>query len=318
MSLFTYHQYLKKQKMNIFLYFIMILAWGFSWIAIKWQHGVVDMEVSIFYRFAIAGCLMFMLGFLFKKIQKVKPQHHLFFALQGLCLFCCNFLAFYSSTSYIASGLTAVVMATAPIFNAIHGKFFYKTATSNNFWLGIGVGLAGISLLFISDLMKTNWSADVLIGLFYALLGTWCFSMGNMISIRNTRNKILPYTATSYAMVYGCLALLIIISLKGLPFKIDTNIQYLGSLLYLAIPASVIGFTVYLILVDRIGANNAAYLLVITPIVALLVSSVFEDYQWTIFSTIGLTLVVIGNILTQMKEDVIQKLKSLYLFQQTD
>ena len=104
--------------MNIFLYFIMILAWGFSWIAIKWQQGVVDMEVSIFYRFAIAGCLMFLLGFLFKKIQKVKPQHHLFFAMQGLCLFCCNFMAFYSSTSYIASGLSAVVMATAPIFNA--------------------------------------------------------------------------------------------------------------------------------------------------------------------------------------------------------
>ena len=229
----------------------MIFAWGFSWIAIKFQQGSVATEVSILYRFAIAASLMFIIGYFFKKIQKTHYRHHLFFVLQGLCLFCVNFMAFYSSTSYVASGLTAVIMATAPIFNAIHGRLFYQTPTTINFWLGVIVGLMGISLLFINDLLQTNWSSEVVTGLLYALLGTWCFSMGNMISIRNTRNKILPYTATSYSMLYGCIALLVIIVFKDLSFNIETNIRYLGSLLYLAIPASVLGFTAYLVLVDR-------------------------------------------------------------------
>ena len=291
--------------MTAFLYILMIFAWGFSWIAIKFQQSSVAMEVSILYRFAIAACFMFVFGYLFKKIQKTHYHHHFFFALQGLCLFCFNFLAFYSSTSYIASGLTAVVMATAPIFNAIHGKLFYQTPTSANFWLGVIVGLAGICLLFIGDLRQTNWSQDVFIGLFYALIGTWCFSIGTMISIRNTRNMIQPYTATSYAMVYGCMALLVIITFKGLPFNIETNVHYLGGLLYLAIPASVIGFTAYLVLVDRIGANNAAYLLVITPIVALTSSSFFEGYQWTNAATAGLTLIVLGNFLTKRTKSLL-------------
>ena len=285
--------------MSTFLYLIMILAWGFSWIAIKWQGTDVPMEVSILYRFAIATAVMFIIGISCKKLQKVSLSQHKFIALQGGMLFCCNFLAFYSATSYIASGLAAVVMASIPVFNAVHGKLFYKTPCSANFWLGVCVGLAGIGMLFSAELENSAWSADTLIGLGYALLGTWCFSLGNMLSIRSSRNNIHPFTSTSYAMLYGCAALLLIIFFKDLEFTYNSDIQYLASLLYLAIPASVIGFTCYLILVDRIGANHASYLLVITPVVALIISAFYEGYQWTIYSSMGLVLVVMGNIISK-------------------
>ncbi len=290
--------------MNAILYGLMIFVWGFSWIAIKWQEGDTPTEVSIFYRFAIAAVFMFVFGVVFQKLQATTKRQHLFFALQGLCLFCCNFLAFYSSTHYIASGLTAVVMATAPLFNAVHGKLIYGTAIKANFWLGVTVGLAGIGLLFGADLIQANWSTELLYGLLFSLLGTWCFSMGNMISVHNSRNQIQPYTATCYAMMYGCVALLIIINLNGHSLDVDMSPRYAASLLYLAIPASVIGFTVYLMLVDRLGANQAAYLLLITPIVALATSSFFEGYNWTLYSTLGLALVIAGNLMTQIRKSV--------------
>lgn len=299
--------------MSVLLYISMVFIWGLSWISIKWQHGNVPMEVSIFYRFAIAVIIMFIIGKCWRKLQPVKPRDQPFLALQGLCLFCCNFLAFYSATLYIPSGLVAVFMATAPIFNAVHSRFFYQTKTSANFWLGAVLGLAGISLLFTGDLLKTDWSQDTLYGLFFALLGTWCFSIGNMLSIRNTKNNIQPFTATSYAMFYGCAALLLIILVRGLSFEFTMTTEYIGSLLYLAIPASVLGFTFYLILVDRLGASNAAYILVLTPIVALSASAVFEDYRWTLLSTLGLVLVILGNVLTQRKKPLFSRCKQTVL-----
>ncbi|NMH64824.1 DMT family transporter [Shewanella salipaludis] len=299
--------------MTALMYGLMIGVWGFSWIAIKWQQGEVSTEVSILYRFAIAAMLMFIIGKLFNKLQKTTLQQQAFFALQGLCLFCCNFLAFYNATHYIASGLTAVVMASAPIFNAVHGKLFYRIDVSANFWPGMFIGLAGIGLLFGADLAITHWSSQVLLGLGFSLAGTWFFSMGNMISMRNSRNSIQPFTATSYAMAYGCLALLLIIAAKGLSLELDWQPQYVASLLYLAIPASVIGFTVYLMLVDRMGANNAAYLLLITPVIALLVSSLFEGYRWTWYSSLGLMLVLTGNLLTQRKQALFRRGQSAML-----
>lgn len=294
-------------NMSAFLYFVMICAWGFSWIAIKWQQGNIPVEVSIFYRFAIAACLMFIIGRVFRKLQPVSKQHHAFIALQGVLLFCFNFIAFYNVTIYIASGLTAVVMASAPIFNAINSRLIYNTTVSTNFWFGAVIGFAGISLLFLHDLAATQWSVDVIKGLLFSLLGTLCFSFGNMVSMRNSRHNIKPFTATSYGMLYGCFALILIILFKGYQFEMPDNARYLFSLFYLAGPATVIGFTVFLILVDRIGAHNAAYLLVITPIIALVVSGIFESYQWTNYSSVGLILVGIGNVITQLKKPVFQQ-----------
>jgi drug/metabolite transporter (DMT)-like permease len=280
----------------------MIFIWGFSWISIKWQHGEVAMEVSIFYRFVIAAILMLIIGKYWNKLQPVKRSDQFFFVLQGVCLFCCNFLAFYSATSYIPSGLVAVLMATTPIFNAMHCKLFFKTKTNVNFWLGGLLGLAGVCFLFAGDIQQTSWSQQTLYGLLFALIGTWCFSMGNILSIRNTKNNVQPFTATCYAMIYGCIALFIIIVLRDISFTFSMTAQYVGSLLYLAIPASVLGFTCYLILVDRLGANNAAYILVITPVVALTASAIFEDYHWSVYSTLGLAMVIAGNVLTQLKK----------------
>lgn len=293
----------------MFLYVLMVLLWGLSWIAIKWQQGDVAILVSIFYRFALAGIVLFIVGKCLNKLQVVKRQHHKYLLLQGLSLFCFNFIAFYYATHYIPSGLTAVIMASAPIFNALHGKIFYQTQTNGYFWLGMLVGLTGISLLFADDFQAAMLTGDTLTGIALSLLGTWCFSMGNMLSIRNTRAQLQPYTATTYAMFYGCAALFLMIMLQGIPFTIDLSPLYLGSLLYLAVPASVLGFTLYLVLVNRIGAHSAAYVLVLTPIIALLVSNLFEGYQWTSYSTLGLLLIVMGNAIAQFKVEYFMRIK---------
>ena len=107
---------------------------------------------------------------------------------------------------------------------------------------------------------------------------------------------------------------------KGISFDIDMRLEYLTGLAYLAIPASVIGFTAYLNLVNRLGANQAAYLLLITPIVALAVSSLFEDYHWSVYSSLGLSLVISGNLLAQLKPETLalayNKLKTVIKNQQ--
>jgi len=77
----------------------------------------------------------------------------------------------------------------------------------------------------------------------------------------------------------------------------EWTVSYVGSLLYLAIFASVLGFTFYLTLLGRIGADRAAYATVLFPIVALTLSTVFEGYEWTMLSLIGVVVVLAGNLL---------------------
>lgn len=130
-----------------------------------------------------------------------------------------------------------------------------------------------------------------------ALLGTLCFSAGNMLSSLQQKAGFRPLSTNAWGMLYGTLLLVGYCLLSGTPLTFEWSPRYLGSLLYLAIPGSVIGFTAYLTLVGRMGPERAAYCTVLFPLVALNISAVVEGYQWTPLALGGLLLVMLGNVL---------------------
>jgi drug/metabolite transporter (DMT)-like permease len=106
-----------------------------------------------------------------------------------------------------------------------------------------------------------------------------------------------PWLTNSWAMLIGASVLGAGALVLGMPFTIEPGMRYTASLLYLAIPGSVIAFTAYLTLVGRIGPDRAAYSTVLFPVVALTVSTVVEGYVWTPAAFAGLVLVLCGNLL---------------------
>ncbi len=98
-------------------------------------------------------------------------------------------------------------------------------------------------------------------------------------------------------MTYGTLFMAAYCLAAGTPFGFDARPLYVGSLIFLAVFATVIAFWSYLTLLGRIGADRAGYASVLFPIVALALSTVYEDYQWTAAAALGVALVLIGNAL---------------------
>jgi len=84
---------------------------------------------------------------------------------------------------------------------------------------------------------------------------------------------------------------------SDVPIVFDWSLEYVGSLLYLSIFGSIIAFGAYLTLVGRIGADRAAYATVLFPLVALVISSIFENFEWTPLALVGVGLVLVGNVM---------------------
>ena len=282
--------------MNLSLYAITVLIWGTTWLAIYFQLGGVPVNVSVFYRFALAAILLLPWMWLTGKLQKTDASDHKFMVLQGACLFSLNFICFYNATQYITSGLVAVVFSLATIYNAFNNRLFWKEAVPAKVLVAGAIGTTGLILLFLPEFQQKGFSGDTLKGLLLAALGTYFFSLGNMISKRHSMKGITPLTTNAYAMGYGTVILAIILTLSAQPLVIDTRPQYLGALFYLSVFGSIVGFTTYLTLVARMGANKAAYATVMFPVVALLLSSWFESYQWQTLSFVGLGLTMLGNV----------------------
>lgn len=283
--------------MNTFLYLLTVLIWGTTWIAIKFQLGVVPAPVSIVYRFWIAvAVLMLFLLLTRKKIWPPRQAWPYLFA-QGVTLFCCNFLCFYYASQWISSGLVAVVFSTAPIWNAVNGRLFLGRPLRPQVVAGALLGLGGIAMLFLPQ-MQGHWNdGGMLAGLGLALLGTLFFSTGNLLSSRMQSLGLAPWMTNVWAMMIGATVLTIGALALRMPFTIEPTARYVGSLLYLAIPGSVVAFTAYLMLVGRIGPDRAAYSTVLFPIVALSASTIYEGYHWSALAFCGLALVLAGNLL---------------------
>jgi drug/metabolite transporter (DMT)-like permease len=282
--------------MNLLLYAVTVLIWGTTWIAIKWQLGVVPAPVSIAFRFWIAVLVLFALLAVMRRPLRPPRGAWRFLAAQGLALFCVNFLCFYYAERTVPSGLVAVVFSTAPLLNSINGRLFAGRRLQPAAIAGALIGFAGIVCLSLQQIRGHLGDAAVWLGLLVAFAGTMCFSIGNLLSSRMQAMGLHPLVTTSWAMLIGASVLTVGSLLAGLPFTLETDARYLGALVYLAVPGSVIAFTAYLTLVGRIGPERAAYCTVLFPFVALVVSTVFEGYRWSVLAVIGLAMVAVGNL----------------------
>ncbi|WP_145532513.1 DMT family transporter [Yersinia alsatica] len=293
--------------MNALLYFLVVLIWGTTWIAITLQQqGDVAITVSIFYRFALAAGVMMLVLLLARRLRPLAMRDHLFCVAQGFCVFAFNFYCFYHAAAYISSGLESVIFSMAVLFNAINGMIFFRQRLSPNLLPASILGMIGIVALFWQDLTAAQIAPELLKGIGLSLLGTYGFSLGNMISSRHQRRGLDILSTNAYAMTYGAILMGVFSLTQHQPFTIELTSRYLGSLLYLAIFGSVIAFAAYFSLIGRIGASGAAYSTLLFPLVALSISTLYEDYHWHLNAIIGLLLILLGNLVMFSRPGMVQ------------
>ena len=287
-------------RQDYFLYGITIFTWGSSWFAMHLQLGVVAPEVSLFWRFSGAALLMLLLALSQRQPLQFSLQQHLRFVALGACLFSTNLLMYYTAGLTVNSGLLAVFFSLAAIVNPLMAMVVLKQSLQPRLLLAALVGILGVALLFGPEALLNNQDG-VGHGLLLAALGTLLFSSGNMISGRIQYAGISVLSANAWGMVYGSVLLGIVAFVNGRPFIIEPTFQYLGSLVWTIVFSSVIAFFAYLTLLGRIGAARISYTTVLFPVLALLISTVFENYQWTPLGLVGLCFVLGGNLLVMVR-----------------
>ncbi|OAT32933.1 drug/metabolite transporter (DMT) superfamily permease [Buttiauxella brennerae ATCC 51605] len=282
--------------MNAILYISVVVIWGTTWLAIYMQQGVVSVPVSIFWRFAVAAVVMLVVLLALGRLRRISLRDHLFCMLQGGCVFGFNFLCFYHAAAYISSGLESVIFSMAVLFNAVNSMVFFRQRPSKNLLPAAVLGIAGVVALFWHDLVATQLAPSLLLGIGLSALGTYGFSIGNMISTRHQRRGLETLSTNTYAMFYGTIIMGVLALVRGDSFMPEFTLRYLGSLFYLAIFGSVIAFGAYFTLVGRIGSGPAAYSTLLFPLVALSLSTIYEGYVWHSNAIIGLVMILLGNL----------------------
>ena len=294
--------------LNFILYITTTLIWGSTWLGIKLQLTQVPPILSVGYRFCLASIILLIYCILTNRNLFFSRRDHTFLAVQGFSLFGLGYIMSYLATSYLTSGLVAVIFSTILMWNILNLRLFMGQPVAWRAFTGGLLGLMGICVVFWHDLSAFTATRG-LIGLIIALLGAYLASIGNVVGSRNAKSGLPVTQANVFSMAYGALLCGIIHFGAGGELTMDWTLGYLGPMLYLTVFGSVVAFGCYMLLIGRIGADYAAYVMLLMPVVALILSTFFEEYRWSASAAFGVVVVLFGNLIILTPAKTLEKVR---------
>ncbi len=274
------------------LFIVPSFIWGTTWLAIKFQLGVVPPEASVAYRFGAASALLLGWCVVRRVPLRFDLRTHASLALLGILQFALNYVLVYLAEVHLTSGLVALVFGLLVLWNLAGARVFFGSRVSAGVALGAALGLCGVTLVLWPDISHVRRASEQGWGVALALAGTVTASAGNLWSQRLYRRGAAVVPSTAWAMLYGAGSVALYCALRGVRFTFDASLPYLASLAYLALFGSVFAFVTYLSLLRRIGAGRSGYTAVVIPVLAMATSTVFEGYRWSAGPLAGMLLVL--------------------------
>jgi drug/metabolite transporter (DMT)-like permease len=279
------------------LYATVVVLWGAAWLPLRLQLGVVSPEVSAVWRFLLGGMIVF--GWLLAVKGRVRfpLKDHARFAVLGLTMFSFNFVSAYYAGFHLNGGLLAILFSLMAVVNPVYAALLGRGGLNKRIVAGAVIGVVGVALLFGPKVFAADGQAGTLTGVLLMLLSVFIFSTGNMFSAAFQARGLPVLSANAWSMLYGTVFIALFALVRGEPFIIEWTPKYVLSILFLAIAGTAIGFFAYVTLIGRIGTGRTGYVTVLMPLVALVLSTFFEGYAWTIYAFAGVALVMIGNVI---------------------
>jgi len=273
------------------------LIWGSTWLVIRDQLGTVPTTWSVTYRFIVAAIGMFILALVMRQPLKIDRAMLGWTMLLGLLQFGMNFNFVYTAEHYMTSGLVAVVFALLIVPNAVLAKYWLGRPISGAFKWGSAIASVGVGLLMLQEYRAAPMGGtDVLFGLFLVLCSVATVSVSNVLQVTPRIARFPTLTILAWSMLWGSIGNSIYALITAGPPVIDMRPGYIGGVLYLSIIGTVVTFPMYFRLIRDIGPGKAAYTSVVIPVVAMLLSTIFEGYVWSTLALAGGILAILGLI----------------------
>ena len=264
---------------------------------IRDQLGIVPPQWSVAYRFVIAAVAMALVAKWKGESMRLGGKALGAAVFLGFAQFCINFNAVYLAEQHITSGVVATVFALLLIPSTLMAWAFLGHRPSGRFVWSSLIAVLGIGLLFVHEFRQHSARADeIALGIGLTLIGMVGASAANVFQ---AREEVRALSAVRHARLvdglwcgHGCV---IAFAMAGPPV-FDSRPGYWLGVVYLALPASVLTFSLYYPVVRKIGPAKAAYSSAIIPIIAMAFSTALEGYRWSPLAITGALLAIGGMI----------------------
>lgn len=278
------------------------IFWGSTYLAIKYAIETLPPFLMAGTRFALAGGILFLIARLSKDYEPPKAVHWRTSFVVGTLLLLGGNGAVVIAQQYITSSMTALLVATEPMWVVLLSWVWLKSGRPN--WrvvAGLLVGFLGVWFL-ISGRGSGGFGgegAGQLFGFIAVMAGALSWAAGSVYGLRAPTPKSSLMTA-GMQMLSGSAALFVVGLIRGEWSRFDPSAVSQASvigLLYLLIFGSLIGFTAYSWLLKNAQPSMVATYAYINPVIAVLLGWSIAGESLTSQMLIGAFIIIMSVVL---------------------
>lgn len=299
---------MKQWKIYIMLVFVMF-AWGANLPILKYLVTVVPPVTLTAFRVLTAGLVVLAILWQMKLLRmptKREWKYVLIGALTNVVLHHYFLNIGLSITSGTHGGL---ILGTGPMLTAISGAIILKYFPSRFQWLGLVLGLAGVSVSILVGGSETNGAN---IGDFFVFLAIIAQVLSYMV-VSKAAKTLDPRLLTAYMMLVGSVVLIVISLVQepgGVTAFTGTTPFFWSLFLASAIISTAIGHLIYNYAVGKAGPTKSAIFMNLNPLFSLILTAIFLGEILTVRHILGLFLIIAGVLLgSGAAEDIWNKRK---------
>jgi drug/metabolite transporter (DMT)-like permease len=278
-------------------YVAVVLIWSTTWYGIHTQVNGTSPHIGVALRMGAAALIFAGIAVLVKQRLRVPRRQIGPILVQGVCFFGFNYLTVYSGAQYLTSGVVAVIVSLAVPLNIVAEWTLYGVRPKLLTVIAAVLGMIGISLVFGSELENALAVQGAWWGAGLVACSAIFVAIGNVISVRLMHAKLSWVAVNALGMAVGTVAVLLWGVVSGANWVLEPSPVWLGGFAYLVLIGSVAAFGIYMKILPTIGTTAGAYVTVLCPVVALLISALLEGFRLQLLTFAGVALLLFGHTL---------------------
>ena len=278
-------------------YLLVVLIWGTTWYGIHTQVNGTSPHLAVASRMGAASIIFFAIAGALRVPLRLTSYQARQVLVQGVCFFGFNYLAVYAGTQYLTSGVVAVLFSIFVPLNILVEWLLYRKRPRLGVVAAAVLGMCGIAMVFSTELQHSSMSGTALWGAALVLFAATLVALGNVLATRLVSFELSPLVVNAYGTAAGTAAILLWGLISGAPWSLTITPTWLTGLSYLVVIGTVLAFGVYMKILPLIGSVAGAYVAVLSPIIAIGISSVLEGLPLTAVTFAGVVLLLIGHSL---------------------
>ncbi|MBC7711276.1 MAG: DMT family transporter [Rhizobacter sp.] len=285
------------------LFLIPVVIWSTTFYAITLQLGSVTTPTyAVGLRFGCAALMLFVWLAIRGEPLRLTPKLHAWTAASGVCAYGISYVLTYIAEQSIPSGLVAIAFTLMVFLTPALTRLVYGTPITRLTWLGGSLGVVGVVMCFLPDVMQARVSDAFVWGMVAMAVAALVSSIGAVCSIKLNRIGVPVVTYTAWAMAYGAAATFAYGQLSGQVLRLDSQPLFWAAFAYLTVAGTIVTFLCYLTLLKREGSARTMYISVLAPVGAVLVSIIWEGLQLQVLTLFGILIALSGAWITLSKK----------------